>query len=120
MILFLIAISKKVKFEQYLIWVGLALVGLIIAGLVIAWLRRRMLGSDAQQAQAGLFDQLRIMRDRGEMSIEEYEAAKAAMVGKLSGKPSVPRPKPVPAELVAKPGFDLTGAPLPPRPPPGV
>src|SRR5437762_2636756 len=80
-ILFLISISKKIKFEQYLIWVGLALVGLVIAGLVIAWLRRRMLGPDAQQAQAGLFDGLRAMRDRGELSLEEYETAKAAMVG---------------------------------------
>ncbi len=121
MILFLLAkVSKKIQFQQYLLWLGLALVALIIAGLVVAWLRRRVLGSQAQTADAGLFDELRAMRDRGEMSLEEFDIAKAAMVAKLSGKPTAPRPKPPPSDRVAKPGLDLTGAPLPPREPPGV
>lgn len=121
MILFLLAkVSKKVQFQEYLLWLGLALVALIIAGLVVAWMRRRVLGSQAREADAGLFDELRAMRDRGEMTPEEFDTAKAAMVAKLSGKPIPPRPPATPAEVVAKPGFDLTGAPLPPRQPPGV
>jgi hypothetical protein len=116
----LIALSKQVKFQQYLIWLGLALIVLIAAGLVIFWLRRRVLGSDARQADAGLFDQLRSMRDRGEMSVEEYDAAKAAMVARVSGKPPAPGAKAGSSDRIAKPGFDLTGAPLPPSKPPNV
>jgi hypothetical protein len=119
-LLLLAKVSKKIQFQQYLLWLGLALVALIIAGLVVAWLRRRVLGSQSQRADAGLFDELRAMRDRGEMSAEEYDTAKAAMVAKLSGKTAPPRTKPPPSDQVAKPGFDLTGAPLPPRQPPGV
>lgn len=118
----LLAFAKKIQFQQYLLWLGLAVVLLILAGLAVMWLRRRVLGVDADKMQAGLFEELRAMRDRGEMSIEEYDAAKATMVARASGKPVPLRAKPRASsgERVAKPGFDLTGAPLPPPRPPSV
>lgn len=113
---------------EFFLWLGLAIGALVVAGIAIAWYRSRVLRGDAASAaQAGLMDDLRAMRDRGELSAEEYDAAKRALVARFSGgAPAAPLPAgkvlksavspPDAGGAVAKPGFDLTGAPLP-RPP---
>jgi hypothetical protein len=93
----------------------------MVAGLVLLALRRRVLGGAGEglERQGRLLDELRGMRDRGEISAAEFDAAKGAMAARLTGK-EVPRPPMPPGatraadgSLVAKPGVDLTGAPLP-------
>jgi hypothetical protein len=102
-------------------------------------LRRRMLASENELTGArSLMDQLRVMHQRGEMSEEEYEATRRALATKVAaqvkGQGKVPGAPPPPASYspkmsraaldaaraglesgakVARPGFDLTGAPLP-------
>lgn len=115
---------------EFFLWLGLAIVAIVAAGLAIAWYRSRVLRGDGASVQAGLMDDLRAMRDRGELSVEEFDAAKRAIVARFSGgAPVAPAAGAPPGKVlkravsppeaggaVAKPGFDLTGAPLP-RPP---
>lgn len=56
----------------------------LIAGAVIIVVRRKMLAPDhASSDQGSLLEQLRQMRDRGEMSQEEFDQTRAAMLSKL-------------------------------------
>lgn len=71
---------------------GLALVG----GLAIMLFRRKLLKGDDPAADETLFESLRRMRDSGQMSIEEYEAARKTMVKKAAEKMNKP------AETVSK------------------
>ncbi len=62
-------------------WIGLAVVVLVIAGIVVMAVRRRMLsGVDASAGEATLMQDLRDMRDRGEISDEEFRSIRATMV----------------------------------------
>jgi predicted nucleic acid-binding Zn ribbon protein len=59
------------------------LIALVIAGgVVVMLLRKRLLAKDDASADVGLFDALKQMRDRGEMTQEEYEAARRKVVEK--------------------------------------
>lgn len=116
--------------RPYLIWLGVMMAAVITAGVVLLILRASVLGRGRASSESGLLDNLRAMRDRGEMSPEEFDAAKSAMASRLavgSLAQSTPAPKkkiaPHTGDRVAPPGFDLTGRPLPPgpdekRPPP--
>lgn len=56
----------------------------LIAGAVIIVVRRKMLTPENPTADQGsLLEQLRQMRDRGEMSQEEFDQTKARMLSKL-------------------------------------
>jgi len=98
------------------------IVTVVVMGLVVVFIRSRLLAKDGVQDPGGLLEGLRALRDRGEISVEEYDAARLGMAAKLAGK-TRPAPSPVakpgpgaiPGVKVAKPGFDLTGAPLPRR-----
>lgn len=64
------------------------LIGLCIAGGLLAMLARRRLlasGSDDESAVT-LMDSLRAMLRRGEITQEEFDAAKRSMVAKLAGR----------------------------------
>jgi len=117
----ILTLAKQVNLSAYLLWVGVFLVVVIGASLAVLWYRRRVLNPPNSEVQAGLMDELRAMRKRGELSEEEFTAAKQAMVSRISGQLGTPAPprKPRPGERVAPPGVDLTGQPLPkPAPPP--
>lgn len=94
----------------------------IVGGLVILYLRKRMFADDKSSDSAGLFADLRAMRDRGEISDDEYERTRAVIIAKATGKDA----EQVRADAirkaggrVAEPGFDLSGRPLPGTEPPG-
>jgi hypothetical protein len=104
----------------YLIMVGIMMAVVIAGGLVLLVLRARVLRQTGTQQAGGLLDDLRRMLERGEISQAEFDATKATMVARLAGKAPPPRPAAPPGAvrtpdggLVAKPGVDLTGAPLP-------
>jgi hypothetical protein len=125
-----------------LTWAGLLIVAAVGLGLAILILRRYLLAKDiGGEAHVGLMESLRAMRDEGRISPEEFDIAKRRMAARAAGRspdqPAAPRVPPAsptrtasarttparPApELRSRPGFDLTGAPLPkpgnPTPPP--
>jgi uncharacterized membrane protein len=64
------------------VWVGVLIALIIAGGVVVMLLRKRLLAKDDASADVGLFDALKQMRDRGEMTQEEYEAARRKVVEK--------------------------------------
>jgi cytochrome c-type biogenesis protein CcmH/NrfF len=64
------------------IWVGLLIALIIGGGVLVMVLRKRLLARDDGSADVGLFETLKQMRDRGEMTQEEYEAARRKVVEK--------------------------------------
>ncbi len=109
------------------IWAMVLIAVVVLGGLAVMALRQRLLAKDGDVGGVGgmSLDQLRAMRRRGELSEEEYEVARDALTSALTGRPAGTAPR-RPAggrtdgALVAPPGFDLTGQPLPrptPEPP---
>jgi hypothetical protein len=115
----------------YLTVLGLMILLLVVATAGILWFRARILARAQAESdhQASLLKNLRAMRDRGEITLEEYDSARRAMASRLAGRPvtaggatsapaaQVARRPAAPAgegeELRARPGYDLTGRPLP-------
>lgn len=89
------------------------------AGLAVMHLRKRLLRKgDASSTTSSWLDELRTMHRTGQLSDEEFQAARASLLARITGGPIPPSPvRPVspmsPTARVAPPGFDLTGAPLP-------
>ena len=118
----LVLVQQQPNVRQILIPIGAIIVVAIVGGLILMAIRRRMLsGRSDLDIQRGFFDDLRAMLHSGEISQAEYDAAKANMAAKLAGKPPPPKPAAPPGAVrkpdgswIAKPGVDLTGAPLPP------
>jgi hypothetical protein len=110
------------RMGEYLATVGVLIVVVVAAALVLLKYRGRLLARDSDAAlHEGLFENLRRMRNQGRLTQEEYDAARRKMVAKAAGKapPAPPATgaaiRPVaPGEVRARPGYDLTGAPLPP------
>lgn len=75
---------------RVVVWVGVLIAIMIVGGVGILMLRRRLLSKESESAAStGLLDTLRAMRDRGEISPEEFDKARQAMVAKLAGRGSV-------------------------------
>ncbi len=108
---------------EYLVMVGVMIVLVIGVGIGVFVLRRRLLGEQPghDAAAGGMLETMRRMRDRGEIPEEEYRAAQAALVARAGETMKRPPANPIgprtpggaDGERRAKPGFDLTGAPLP-------
>lgn len=64
----------------------------LIGGLGIMLFRRKLLKNEDDAGEETLFESLRRMRDSGQMSIAEYEAAKKAIVKKAAERMDKPVP----------------------------
>lgn len=75
--------------SRVIVWV-LVLIGVMIAGgVAILVLRRRLFAGDREGAShEGLFESLRRMRDRGEISPDEYDRARQKIVSRLASRPA--------------------------------
>ncbi len=93
------------------------LIGLVIfTGLIVLVVRKWMFAQGDEAAPGSMFDDLRRMRQSGEISEVEYDYLRKCIANKAAGKDPPPRPPELaPTELRARPGFDLTGQPLPPE-----
>ncbi|TVS03631.1 MAG: hypothetical protein EA423_08285 [Phycisphaerales bacterium] len=135
----LLAQAGSTAAGEIVLWVGLLIVALIVGAGLIMMLRNRALRSaDDASTDKGVFDSLRKMHERGELSDEEFNAARDSIIRRLRTKPrseniespqnggvksvmpadqqgEVPSPKADESERVfrAKPGHDLFGRPLP-------
>jgi hypothetical protein len=108
--------------------VAALIIAVVIAGLAVMHIRGRLLRKhDDRSSTESWLDELRAMHRRGEVSDEEFQAASASLLARVTGSP-VPAPPPAPSTgparglprhlgdpstRTARPGFDLTGAPLP-------
>ena len=109
--------NAAVAFNEMLPGLGL-MVLIVFLGLVFVFLlRRHLFGASKEEANSvGVMSDLRAMRDRGEMTEDEYERTRAVMIARATGKdPEAVRTASILKQggVVAKPGFDLTGRPLP-------
>lgn len=81
----LLAQTPRTSPSQIFFVVGLLIGAAVVLGLVILLVRRKMLGSESSSAeQAGLMDQLRHLRDSGEITPEEFDAARRSMVARMT------------------------------------
>ncbi|GJQ30404.1 MAG: hypothetical protein HBSAPP03_22880 [Phycisphaerae bacterium] len=79
---------------KLLLWIGILIVAVVLLFVVLMLAKRKLLGPDKPSAaDRGLLDDLRRMRDAGEITPEEYDAARKSMAAKIAGKPT-PKPKP--------------------------
>lgn len=119
------AAAKAPPLPQVLAWLGALIFAGLALGLTILFFRRRLLSKDSgSEMQSGLMASLREMRDDGRLSPEEFDTARKRMAARAAGRDpdtpaparAQPRPPPraaTPGEVRSRPGFDLTGAPLP-------
>jgi len=88
--------------EKILFW-GFVMMGVAIAGFgaIMIFRRKFMAAADADHVPGFSLAELREMRDRGEMTPEEYEQTRARVIAKVKAKMNEPRPsktKPPPLE----------------------
>jgi hypothetical protein len=102
-----------------MVWVGVLFLVALAGGFAVLLLRRWLLDADSADHGAGWdLRALRHMRDRGEISEEEFQLARSRIIDSMSKtRPPTPTGAGAPpysgGELRAPPGFDLTGEPLP-------
>ena len=81
----MLAQTPRTSPSQIFFVVGLLIGAAVVLGLVILLVRRKMLGVESSTAdQAGLMDQLRHLRDSGEITPEEFDAARKSMVSRMT------------------------------------
>ncbi|MEZ6318347.1 MAG: SHOCT domain-containing protein [Phycisphaerales bacterium] len=68
-----------------LVWLGVLIAVTVVAGIVLLALRRSLLAppSSREGALSGLMDDLRAMHARGDLTDDEFAAAKRRMVEKI-------------------------------------
>jgi hypothetical protein len=61
---------------------------LVIVGGVVVWYYRKwvLFADSSPEATVWTFDDLRRMRERGELTEEEYQSLRSAMIGSYQGK----------------------------------
>jgi len=67
------------------IWIGVLIVVAVLGGLLVMRYRRSLFGAEESLSDGteGLMRSLRAMRDRGEISQEEFDATKRRMVERI-------------------------------------
>ncbi len=104
-----------------LVWIAVLIGAVLAAGILLFWLRRRLDPRAELERESPLdLATLRRLHRDGELTDEQFEAARAAVIRELGGDDSAPHPHAAalrPRDRRAEPGYDLTGEPLPPTVP---
>lgn len=75
------------------VWVGILIVAVVVLFSVLMIVKRKLFARDSSTtADRGLLDDLRAMRDRGEITPEEYDATRKTMAARLAGRAAKPKP----------------------------
>src|SRR5690348_15499986 len=87
-ILALAAITREEAQRDVMYWGGLLILVILVGAAGILLVRRWMRGGDSGgQPDAGFsLSDLRAMRDRGEITSEEYEQTRARVIAKVKGR----------------------------------
>lgn len=123
------ALARQGAVRSAMVWAAVLGGVVILAGVLLLVVKFRT-SRAAREADApgSVFEDLRRMRDQGQITSEEYEQMRSAAADRLRGntRPRAPRISPAEArietegEIRAREGYDLTGTPLPgAHPPPG-
>ncbi len=73
---------------QLLVWIGALIVAVVIGTVALLMIRRRMVGQRLEDRHAfSTMEEMRAMVDRGEMSQEEYEQVRKAMIARVKAEP---------------------------------
>ncbi len=110
--------------SAFWLWLFILIAATMLAGVIILIVRRRLLEDPASGGGgATMTEELRGMRDRGEISEAEYDQMRKSIAARAAGRePPEGSPRPDWAGesgRIARPGFDLTGEPLPGSDKPG-
>lgn len=111
--------NARIALHEMLPWLAALLAAAIVGGVLVMLIKRYFFAPDDDEPRA-LFDELRELRDRGEITPDEYETARLKMVARLTGKDFEKLHADAVRKaggLVAEPGRDLLGRPLPTPPP---
>ncbi len=68
-----------------LIAVGLMIGALIVLSVVLLAMRRRMIASSEDASSMGLFEEIRQLHAKGELTDEEFEEARRRMIERMKG-----------------------------------
>lgn len=120
------ALPPRANGTAVFIAAGALIIAVVVAGAVVMHVRARLLKRrEDHAAGAAWLEELREMHRRGEVSDDEFQAARASLLSSLSSALGPPAPQPTakpaqptrsppsPEVRTATPGYDLTGAPLP-------
>jgi hypothetical protein len=77
------------------LWVAILIAIILIGFVLLMWLKRRIFSDAAQEQSGGLMDSLRQMRDSGQISKEEYDATRKAMIARMASVDPGPAAKPL-------------------------
>jgi len=80
-----VLLAQQVDLTRHFVVLGLLILFVVGATFVVIAVRRRLLGGSGSGADGsgGIFGQLREMRDRGEISPEEFEAIRKTMIERM-------------------------------------
>lgn len=116
-----VAAQPQGNIQQVWVWIGILMAVVVLGGLLVVVIRKRAHDGGGSKPALGLsLADLREMKADGRLSEEEFERAKAMVIGALGGKvdgQSAERMRidgrVVDGELRARQGYDLTGQRLP-------
>ena len=107
--------NARIALHEMLPWLAALLAAALLGGVLILLIKRSFFAPTRDDPRS-LLDDLRDLRDRGEITPDEYETARLKMVARLTGKDFQQLHADAIRKaggLVAEPGRDLLGRPLP-------
>ncbi len=86
----ILAQAAEDLFGQVLPWLIMLLVVVVVGAAGIYFVRRMLQGGHRTTGEGFTLDELRRMRAAGQLSDEEFERAKALIIGRVGGSASAP------------------------------
>jgi len=120
-VLKVVAAQSRGDVMQVWVWIGILMAVVVLGGLVVVVIRKRAHDGGGGKPAVGLsLSDLREMKADGRLSEDEFERARAMVIGELGGKVEGLvaervriEGRIVDGELRARQGYDLTGQRLP-------
>lgn len=73
------------KAFEVLLWFGVYVLLMLVAGVFLFWLRKRLRRRPVEGEEVFTLEQLRRLRDEGELSAGEYDLLKRKIAGGMAG-----------------------------------
>lgn len=99
----IIAALKSGDTQSIIVSLAILLLLVIVGGVGLWYYRKRVLFSDESSGGIWTFEDLRRMRESGELTEEEYQSLRSAMIGAFQVKPKTESPRPADGEQIIVP-----------------